>query len=232
MTIKTTIPGTFTGALAATLPRYLHSLPTGTVARRHVALTTQQPIGSTIASIPDLTGTYAAMSGGNKPALAVDGPDVYARFDGASNYLGATDGTTVAPRTAFYVARFRGVPPSGKFYFIFNAGPWMTLANNGNIATYTGTSLQYTTLAPGTGWHVFHLTATAGSLIVGMDNQEVTLTEAASTGMDFKAQAGGRSDSTAPLAPVDFAEHITFSGVLTAQQRADTVRSLRAAYSI
>lgn len=161
-----------------------------------------------------------------------DGAIVHAKFDGSSNYLGATDGTTTAPRTAFYVARFRGVPPSGKFYFIFNAGPWVTLGNNGNIATYVDSNTQYTSLSPGTGWHVFHLTAQAGSLVVGMDYQEVTITEAATTGMNFKAQAGGRSDSTAPLAPMDFAEHITFSGVLTAQQRAETVKALRAAYSI
>lgn len=232
MTIKTTIPGAFTGALAASLPRYLHSLPAGTVARRHVALTTQQAMGTPINSLPDLTGTYAAMTGGSKPTLAIDGPDVYARFDGALNYLSASDGTTVAPRTAFYVARFRGVPPASKYYYLFNAGPQLSLGNNGALATYTGGNLQVTSFTPGTTWHVFHLTALSGSLIVGMDNQEVTLSEAASTGMNFKAQAGGRNDATSPLAPVDFAEHITFTGALTAQQRADTVRSLRAAYSI
>jgi hypothetical protein len=221
------------------LPLVVSGLPVTGVARRFVASSATNAVGTPVLNLPtrgSRAGDLAAVGASTAPILRNTGGRVYLEFDGVDDVLtcstsDATIGT--APFTTYAVGRYRSAVPAGAYWPITDhggagGGGFGITANGGNMLLYRD-GLYVTPTAVDTNWHVFIGVFNGVSSVFKRDlgaNQTGNAGAAAITTLRI-----GSSPSAAKPA-IDVAEQGMFDRALTATEMSDLAASLVSDYSI
>lgn len=231
MTQKTTLPGSFTGPLVDSLPKFIHSAPVSSgLVRRYAASTLNSTqVGQALASLPDLTGKGAPLAQADaalQPTVKQVGPIRYLEFAGDAMRGDASGGKTFA-----VVGRFRGTPTGG-YYPIASLGTFgggaLSRTQNGTMSSY-GTASLNGNANPGADWQVFIASFTGTDSVIRVGTSEVVGNAGTTTAVQTNL---GLDTSDKPVSLIDVAELLIWDRSLTLAERGKVVADLRAAYGI
>lgn len=231
MTQKTTLPGTFTGPLVSTLPKFIPApaVPSGLVRRYTAASIDSMQVGKAVSSLPDTTGLGAALSQSDTARQPI------ARQIGGLRYLEFTEdsllGDASGGKCFAVVGRYReqhetGNAPIGALSAAGNGS--LSRIANGKLSAY-GNANMATQLNPGSDWHVFIATFDGANSVVQMDDAYET-GNAGTTAATRTALGQGTTSTT--WAPIDVAEMLVWNRGLTLDERTKVVADLKANYGI
>lgn len=233
MTQKTTLPLTFTGTDAATLPKFIHGAPvTAGLIRRYagVSLDSTQ-VGTTLASLPDLTGLGSPLSQVDpalQPTIRQSGKIRYLEFTADAMNAGAT---ATATQTFAVVGKYRGQPASGNWPIaaLGNGGGGAYSRNSAGVMASYGNAALTGGGNPGTAWHVFLATFDGAASVVRVDSTEVIGNAGTTPGGNLNL---GINTSQVPESLVDIAEVLVWNRNLTLTERQKVVSDLKSVYGI
>lgn len=242
-TIKTTLPGAFSGPTVSSLPLFLHGIPVSGFGRRFVAASRLDvAAGSPVPSVPDISvpgsanAALAQATTAAQPTMRLHANGFrYLEFDGTDDTMdaGSLGASNAQPCSIAIVGRWRGAPASGSWpiFATSTGGTGATSrVSSGAIALYAGSTFS-PGHAPGTNWHVLISVFNGASSVSRMDSAEASGN--VGSGSMGTLMRVGPGASAGAYVPLDVAEVVVWPGkALDPTERAAVHTALKGAYGL